>query len=257
MIDPQYIELIHREVDGVNSPAEQQTLYEYLQAHPEAQRLLDDLRVMTSALEEIEEVDPPPALKARILNLLDIGAQKSSEPAGGWFGRLAETWGSRRYAYVFSAGVAVGAIVFLITLGIPVAKEDSARLTGTIISGKTTDFVPGDALHASSPEADVRIETKHAGEIVVADLSVQSREPVDVLFTVDGIDMCFTAFKQSEGATGQLTVNENTSRLTTVGNQHYLVFFTDRSASGRPLHVRVEKNGRSLYEKTLLPRRQQ
>lgn len=255
MIDPKFVELIHREVDGENSPAESQQLHIYFQHNPEAQRLFNDYKMLSSSIDEMEEITPPRALKTRVLNSINPTMYKQRRTSFARLERLFESWGTRRYAFVFSAGIAVGVLALVFFFDLRVPSEETSSLTGTIISSKVpTDFTPGDAFNVNLPQVEANLQTKYSNNIVVAELELRSADLVEVLFTVDGVDMCFSAFKQAEGGKGHLVVNENTSKLTSIGDQQYVLFFTDKTGSGKALDVKILQKGQILHEKTLLPK---
>src|SRR5258708_23630965 len=68
MINDQTIELIHKEIDRLNSAEESALLRDRLAADPQAQELYDDLLKLGSILKSVEAVEPPRYLKNTIIN---------------------------------------------------------------------------------------------------------------------------------------------------------------------------------------------
>ena len=71
MIDTKYIELIHREIDGLNSAHESAELQRFISSSHEAKDLYDELVAVSHMLHEIRSVDPSPNVKKIILNSID------------------------------------------------------------------------------------------------------------------------------------------------------------------------------------------
>ena len=61
------IELIHADLDGEISAAEQEELHACLEADHSLAALRDDMRKLHDALGRVEAIDPPPGLRSSIL----------------------------------------------------------------------------------------------------------------------------------------------------------------------------------------------
>src|SRR5262245_26512642 len=77
MLSQTQIELIHREIDGANRPAESAACRALLEQDPEARALAADLRRLTALVERVGEREPPPRLKRAILAALPPPARTS------------------------------------------------------------------------------------------------------------------------------------------------------------------------------------
>src|SRR5262245_34349289 len=67
MLNADQIELIHREIDGANTPEQSVAFGALLQAQPEARALAAELRQLTQLLDGVAEREPSPRLKRAIL----------------------------------------------------------------------------------------------------------------------------------------------------------------------------------------------
>lgn len=259
MIEERYIELINKELDGENSPNESAALKSYLERNREANDLFEDFRTLFGDIDQIRPIDPPRSLKPLILNSIDASRYRRQPTPflGRLFGSIVEVWKAKSYAVVFSAGVVVGILALVMFFDLRISNDGgTSELTGTIMSDKATkDFTAGDAFRVDLGSVQVGLSTKYSNNIVAAELELHSKGEVEVIFGTNGNSLCFSAFKQEEGGTGHLVVGENTSRLKSVGDQTYVLFFTDKNKETTPLDFKVMQEGKVLYERTVQPRK--
>jgi hypothetical protein len=79
MLNRDQIELIHREIDGANTPEERAAFRSLMEEHPEARVLAAELRQVTRLLNGVGEREPPPHLRRAILAALPAPARASPE----------------------------------------------------------------------------------------------------------------------------------------------------------------------------------
>lgn len=72
MIEKQYIEFIHYEIDGVITPEQKRLLDDYLNNHPEAEKLYRQMIASSKVIENIPEIETPPHLKNRIMSAVNF-----------------------------------------------------------------------------------------------------------------------------------------------------------------------------------------
>jgi anti-sigma factor RsiW len=117
MIDDKYTELIHREIDGANSPQESAQLKAYLAAHPEAQRFHDELASMSNLLREVQPVEPPAPLQDIVMYRLPN--RYAAQPKTSLLATLREWFEVKinfKYAYVFAGGLTMGIVMYALLL---------------------------------------------------------------------------------------------------------------------------------------------
>src|SRR5215471_3976112 len=86
MMTQNQVELIQREIDGANSPADSAAFRALVAVDLEAQALAAELREVTRAFERVGERAPPPRLKQRILAALpDRARPEVQQRIGRWF----------------------------------------------------------------------------------------------------------------------------------------------------------------------------
>ncbi|HVX89484.1 MAG TPA: hypothetical protein VG940_11185, partial [Gemmatimonadales bacterium] len=84
MLTPGQVELIHQEIDGVNTPEGSAAARALVAGDPEARALDADLRRVARVLGQVEGRAPPPGLKAAILKGLELPARASPNVVPGW-----------------------------------------------------------------------------------------------------------------------------------------------------------------------------
>jgi hypothetical protein len=155
-MEEKYVELMNREIDGLNSRAESAELEKYLHRNPEAGRYYRELLFVAGALNRVPEVEPPAGLKASILN--SIFGKEAEAPAGAREAGAAVVAGARtsagrirrpasvfdlfrirwepRLAYVLAACVAVALFLFVLFWRVVPgrAPRDLEALYGSIVS---------------------------------------------------------------------------------------------------------------------------
>jgi len=84
MLNRDQIELIHREIDGTNTPEGHAAFRSLMVADPEARALEADLREVTRLFHQAGEREPPPHLKQAILDALPVPARAAPRTETGW-----------------------------------------------------------------------------------------------------------------------------------------------------------------------------
>lgn len=86
MLTQDQIDLIHREVDGENSPVESSAFHALVEREPAARALAAELRALAGVLGRVEEREPPQRMRQAILDTVGQGraANASPEPESLW-----------------------------------------------------------------------------------------------------------------------------------------------------------------------------
>src|SRR5574341_714789 len=134
MIADKYTELIHREIDGANSPHESAELKAYLAAHPEAQRFHDELASMSNLLREVQPVEPPAPLQDIVMYRLPN--RYAAQPKTSLLATLREWFEVKanfKYAYAFAGGLTMGIVMYALLLQTTLQMPgDLNKISGTI-----------------------------------------------------------------------------------------------------------------------------
>jgi hypothetical protein len=107
MIEKQYIEFIHYEIDGVITPEQKRLLDDYLKSHPEAEKLYRQMIASSKVIENIPEIETPLHLKNRIMNAVNFNRHRYGFKRKG-FGLIHWEWvfnPKSRLAFAYVLGI--------------------------------------------------------------------------------------------------------------------------------------------------------
>jgi len=173
MADSERLALIHAEIDGELDGREGAELARCLLVDPEVRALREDLRRLCTALEALEDVDPPPQLRQSILDALP-----QVTPS-----RARSRWSAPRlrYAALIAGVLAAGTIVYETLDGPRPATSDVAGTMAAAGAPTTLDTV---RLGNGAASGRVSLYRDRAGLGLQFELVASA--PVDVLVASDG-----------------------------------------------------------------------
>ncbi len=180
MADPRQLELIHAEIDGELDAGQRGELARCLLADPKIRLLREQLRGLCSALDELEQVEPPARLRESILTALPQSrATWPQRSRATWPQRFAPRW---RYAALVAGVLATAVAVFETARGPGPTATD---LVGTTIapSGART-LVDTVTLAQGRISGRVSLYRERAG--LGLELALVTRAPVDVRIASEG-----------------------------------------------------------------------
>ncbi len=192
MTDSGHLALIHAEIDGELDGQQRGELARYLLADPEARALREDLRRLCTALDALEDVDPPQQLRQSIL----AGLPPSSPSR-------ARSWWSAprlRYAALIAGVLAAGTIVYETVNGPRPATSDVAGTMAAADAPTTVDTV---RLGSGPVAGRVNLYRDSAGLGLKFELVASA--PVDVLIASDGHTLRVNGLGRRDGPGGPRT----------------------------------------------------
>lgn len=168
MTDPRHLALIHAEIDGELDGRQRSELAQRLLSDPEARALREELRRLCTALDSMQDVEPPDQLRTTILAALPPAtpsAMRSGWSAGHW-----------RYAALLAGVIVAGAVVFETVQGPEPAVTEVAGTIGAARAPTTLDTVQ---LGGEPVTGQVSLYRDAAGLGVTFEISAPA--PVDIL----------------------------------------------------------------------------
>jgi hypothetical protein len=173
MADSGHLALIHAEIDGELDTRQRGELARWLLADREAKALREDLRRLCTALDALEDVDPPQQL---LQSILDALPQSTPSRARSWWSapRL-------RYAALIAGVLAAGTVVYETVDGPRPATSDVAGTMAAAGAPTTVDTV---RLGNGVVSGRVSLYRDSAGLGLKFELVASA--PVDVLVASDG-----------------------------------------------------------------------
>lgn len=182
MIEEKYLELIHAEVDGELPDDQRAELSRYLLANPEARAFREHLRSVCSALDCIEQVEPPRDLKDSIIRA--IAAQR---PAHGH--SASHPVGRSPFALRYAAAIAGGLLVSAIAFQVGFESRDGLvvqELVGTMARSGTTGAAERiDTLRLDHGQLRGEVSLYATGSTLVLTFDVAPRQDTEVVVDYD------------------------------------------------------------------------
>jgi len=257
MIDENRTALIHREIDGENSPVESAEFQALAASDPEVHRVHEELLKVHQMLAAVPEADPPADLKPGILRAIRVPEPPRAaapRPAGSWMDALARIFpsgGRLTLAYGFAAGIVAGFLGFALVRGPGASLDrDTPGLTGTMAPLHSFELV--DQQEFTGPGVTGRAES-HAGpgEVrIILDLTAEAGHPAPVTVSFDPAILVPVGFQQPLGTVHGITISDNSLQFRPEGHTHYEFRFGTRSPSPSEVHLTIGSGGAQL-EKSL------
>ena len=255
MTDPEFLESIHRELDGLNSEMESRKLHRRLESDAEALMLYRELDAMGRALSTLEEVEPPKALRRDVLNA--IAAFAPGDAAGDEVSRPHTFRDSQssghgapvlRYGWALAAGIVLG--LFTAQL-LPREASGIDGISGTMAPSSIPDTSQGLQqagewlLDGQGVAGAVRL-AHDASRIEVA-VDFSSPDPVYLVLTHDetvgvvGLSQDGTAVEIRESGAGHVVLGES-------GEHRYRVILSRTVAGPTTIDLGLFRNDELIDE---------
>ena len=267
-IEEKYIELMNREIDGLNSREESAELQKYLRRNPEAERYYRELLFVAGALDRVPEVEPPVELKASIMRAI-FGEEAGAAAAAGAKTRAGRErrpasildlfrvrW-EPKFAYVLAACVAVGFFLFVLFWRVVPgrAPRDLEALYGSIVSsqeaGQLLAVQPVEfVLPGVGGELHVRYEMKR----ILAALDLHSDSRIQVVFDYSK-DVSLESITALNKCEYNAKAGDGKFELTHSGDCRYVIVLKDGSGTHSPIGLKVVRGGTLLLQETSRPAR--
>ena len=243
-LDPDYLERMHREVDGLNSPEESASLREYLAGNPTARSEFDRLERLSETLARVDTIEPPREMRQAILDSV------RSMPAGresGLLARFRALWPEGRVALRYGYAVAAGILIGMVLLHWSAPGSDPAVgvLEPSEMVGAMTGVRPaedGSEIHRSELDWGGTVGTarllRAAGAWMI-DVELESSDAVTVTLSFDDANVDFLGFGQASGGPERLEFDAGGVTWSQRGHQQTAVFLVNRSDAPTSVELRL------------------
>ena len=257
MSERDHEELIHREVDGRLAPQEAARLEELVAADPGLRVEREAAREVARMLAGVPREEPPPGLIAdvmRSVRALPRAATRRRPAAGTLFG--AGRPATLRYALAFAAGLAFGAVSgALVSRSSLRPALDGSELAATMLPDEARKGVPVDRTTVAIEGLRGEVTTTLAGSRVVAEIHLESSQPVDVSVDFDPKVLWPVGIERSQApGGGQVTLGADRLDLVQAGTGRYKLVLGVNRPETSPLRVKFSLGDRRV-ERTLETRR--
>lgn len=245
-IDPNIVELINADIDGEISPAQKQELDAALAANPQAQAMHAELSGLSSTLDELPDLDPPPHLKHAIMASIPA-SQAEPHTEGNWLLTLFAA-PALRYAAMFAAGA-------LLTLSLVSSDQLSDRaftdVTG-LVGTMSSDVPDGPGIQVTRidrPEVAGRVSLRNSGPLLIVDFDLVSAGPVDIVASYSDQSIWFNGFAQLESPGASISAESGRVTMQIDGRRRYALFL--HNAGDRDIAINLQfKSGENIVYDT-------
>jgi hypothetical protein len=256
MIDQTYVELIHREIDGVNTREESLTLKQHLERNPEARKLYDELFQMAGVLDRVQDLEPPGHLHRNVIrNIQSLPAREKWRRSHltSLLNGLPKIM-IRRYAYAFSLGLVAGIIIFTGVLW-TLSKDRTLNvreLYGTI----TSKTLPSESENGEGIEIDLKEMQGHlrywySTDRLNVEFELDSQAETELSISFDQHDLTVSSFSQRNEGGSYLQVLKSRLELTHMGQNSYTFTFFDKTGKDTFLKFQARTFGSLIFERII------
>lgn len=248
MIEKRYLELIHKEIDGENSPEERTALQGYLSANQSARELFEELQQLSGFINRMEDTAPPEDLRKSILN--DIQARQCRRTAEVFRSeRAAVKMSAWKWAYAFAAGLILGALLAPLALQLwqGNSSQGFSQLLGTL---SRKDVLQGAAAFGIVKGEGVNgtVQIKRSNTQLLIELELTSRQPVEVVIQHDANRLRFNGLEQSGDEALSFQSLPEQLTWTHQGHKRYRILMTYSNQGAPAIRMKVLLSGNPIYD---------
>ncbi|HET9251600.1 MAG TPA: hypothetical protein VFP58_05730 [Candidatus Eisenbacteria bacterium] len=233
---------IQDELDGTATAEESAELKRRLDASPAARARYDEMKAVFRMLDRVESVEPPPALKERVI--LARPPAPAPREASLWRGAFQRRPGLG-WGYSFAAGLAAGVLIVLLASGVPrPGSLEEAKYSGSMgapVASREAAILEQVRLELGGNAATV--ETRSAGPDVL--VRVESDTPDgDLLVAYDPGAFVLQSFHQSGVASGPVELDPGRIHIRKAGQSRFDFTLGPVGPGRPPLQVSLQSGDR-------------
>ena len=241
---------IQDELDGSATAEERAELERRLEASPEARARYDEMKGVFHMLDRVEMVEPPPALKERvILGLPPVSAPRPSS----WWRSAFQRRPSLGWGYSFAAGLASGLLVVVLASGSDnpmfARSTDPARLSGSMVPLPDRDVAIVDKARLELDGNAAEVKIRSAGRETFVRFETETPS-ADLLVGYDPGVFVLQTFQQGGAASGQVDLEPGRIHIRKAGHSRYELVLRQIGITQPPLQVSIQSRDR-IVSRTL------
>lgn len=256
MIDEKYVELINREIDGLNSEKESTELKEYLDRSPEAQQLWGELRAVSERLSEVGLAEPPEHLKTVIMNSIPKNKYVSAKKQG--FGQsIAGIFALKprfQFALTFSGGLAAGLLLFALFYSTtsPLTFPDSANLYGTLALQNISNKLPiADQTEFNIEQTQGTAILKTSDNTMFLEMDIHPKTDIEIQLDFNNKELSCTGFvSKDNNAIVAFNLDDQSVKFIPEKISKLQLFFKKANGSDPVLKMTIFESGNSVFQHT-------
>jgi hypothetical protein len=246
MIDPKYVELIHRRLDGEITPTEDAELTQFLASSTEARALCEHLAQTMKVMSSVRPVDPPAGLKDEILASIGRAPARAAATPKRSVRELMMSVFTPRLSYGLAAGILLGIAIGVIGLrGLGGhGAVDPSSLVGTIISGSgatESRRIDNDSFH--NDRFSGRLTVNEVQGAIWVRIELESSDDVSMTVSLGTPGWILKGFAQTNPIQSALGTTSSGLYLMHQGKNAYVFVFESTDQSQPVISVNLEDQG--------------
>jgi hypothetical protein len=233
MIDERVLELIHGDIDGINTPEEQQELRRHLMASEAVRHEHARMRELDRLLTALPLHEPPPGLRNAIL------ARVNWRPGRSWAGR--RNW----FAPALGMAAALAGVTFLLFTAPRFPELDRQVLGGTFARSSTAVSSMRVDEHLVSGGLTLRAD----GRGLVLELDLRADQPLSVVARGRDAPLVLRGVVPIDGSPAAISIEDGSIRVLHEGRQRYALLLD--AGSGAALDIRIYDGSQLISRQAL------
>lgn len=261
VLNQDQIALVHREIDGANTPDESAACRSLIQRNSEARTLEAELRQLTQLFDRVGSAEPREDLRQAILDALP----KQVAGTSGWgvlraaVQSLVDGFRKRpRFALVSSlcVGIVAGFGLYAAVAGAgAVVGSNTSALEGTIVEPRAPDGLKTvREVPIAVDGVRGRVSVKAGQTTVVVEFESEVERTLEVRLTFPEGGYGLRGFSQQRSEAGRTFAAEPGLIRATTSGANTQTFVLNHEGPGSPLAVSLFHSGAEIFATTLLAR---
>ena len=245
MLERNMLELMNKDIDKATSLDEKEKLHQYLKENPEANVLYNELLKSEHMLDKLEDINPSPNLKKRILNSIDYNFYTDEKKESKFWGYLSSIFSGSRTSYAVSFGVVI--VVGLIILTAIFYNStfhdelESYNTSGTIGLHKLNIVKSIDIL---SEDISGRVDVSRVSNFYGFNIKLDSPSEYKLLIEFDSDNLSLTDLNS-------VSFEQGLGYVQIYGSQdlNYFLSFSAKDLTSEKFTLKILKENRELFKK--------
>jgi len=254
MIEKRCIELMNKELDGVNTPDESAALRRFLASSEEARRMYDELRGVAGMFAAAGEIMPPLDMKRTIMEAIAErealrGARRAERR------RFLDVLTPRmKVACSFAAGIAFGLVALIILLRATPQNSglDRKDLYGTLVGGRSAGAViSSESVSIEGGDISGRLTAQYRDNSLTVALDLDAPREIEVVLSPAG-RLPVESFSAPSCGTYDVRTDTAGVAFRSASSCRFTVTFRDEAGAHPSVNVTVSAGGGKIFEHAIV-----
>jgi len=245
-IEQKFTDLINADIDGEVSDAEKIELQAFLDENAEGRALHDELASLCTALEGVEQEEPPPYMRHIIMNSVPPARGKEESPG---FLQILIATPALKYAATFAAGVFLALSIVNSSQLSNQAFDDVTGLVGTLADPVRANLEGSIALN--EPDIAGTVSLRSAGSLLILDFDLVSTDHIEIEAAYTDRTIWFNGFAQLESDDTTVSAETGRVRLGMEGKRRYAVYLHNQGGRETTVSLSFMVDGDVVHESKL------